>query len=128
MPRSLWVAELIMSEPVRAKISDRHNIDPSDVRRAIVAVEGLRYKHRSDPPRGSRYYVEFWVGDDRALAVLYPVMHPLGDVYALGSAYREPKGLDAAAGSEPPLVGRVSGVEGNIAEHPNVNEDEGQMP
>ena len=102
MADSLWVAELIISERVRAKITGYHNLDPSDVCQAIVAVEGLRYRFRSDPPRGARYYVEFRIGRDRALAALYPVAHPWGDVYALGSAYRDIRGLEAIG--EDPLV------------------------
>lgn len=112
MADSLWVAELIISERVRAKITGYHNLDPADVRQAIVAVEGLRYKYRSDPPRGPRYYVEFRVARSRALAALYPVSHPLGDVYALGSAYRDVRGLeaigeDAAPAEEPMAAGEV---------------------
>jgi hypothetical protein len=101
------VADLIISERVRAKISGHHKIDPSELRQAIVAVEGLRFKPRSDLPRGPRYYVEFWIGDDRVLAALYPVAHPLGDVYTLGSAYREPRGLNAV-GAEPTTAGEAS--------------------
>lgn len=95
MPESLWVAELIISTPVRAKLRDHHRLDPDEVRRAIVAVTGLRFKERSDMPRGPRRYVETAVGGIRVLCALYPVEHPLGDVYALGSAYPEPRGLDA---------------------------------
>ena len=46
-------------------------------------------------PRGPRTYLETAVDGVRVLCVLYPVEHPLGDVYALGSAYPEPRGLDA---------------------------------
>lgn len=95
MPESLWVAELIISARVSAKLRDRHRLDPDEVRRAIVAVPGLRFKERSEMPRGPRTYLETAVDGIRALCVLYPVEHPLGDVYALGSAYPEPRGLDA---------------------------------
>ncbi|HXP21894.1 MAG TPA: hypothetical protein VN840_19795 [Streptosporangiaceae bacterium] len=127
MPESLWVADLIISERVLAKISGDHNIDPFELRQAIVAVEGLRFKPRSDPPRGPRYYVEFWIGDDRVLAALYPVAHPLGDVYALGSAYREPRGLDAV-GAEPTVAGEASSAEGHISEDLSVEEVDEQLP
>jgi hypothetical protein len=92
---SLWVAELIISTRVRAKLIDRHRLDPEEVRRAIVAVAGLRFKERSDMPRGLRKYVETEVSGTRVLCAPYPVEHPLADVYALGSAYPEPRGLDA---------------------------------
>jgi hypothetical protein len=94
VPESLWVAALIISDPVRVKLSAEHSLDADDVRREVVAVQGLRYRWRDDPPRGRRAYVEIFVGDDRVLVALYPVDHPMGDVYALGSAYREPRGLD----------------------------------
>ena len=114
MPDSLWVAELIISERVRAKISGYHNIAPFDVRQAIVGVEGLDYAYRSNPPRGPRYYVEFFIGRDRVLAVLYPVRHPLGDVYTLGSAYRGPMGL-SAVGEEPEVAEEPETGEAEVA-------------
>jgi len=95
VPESLWVAELIISPAVRAKVSASHHVDADDVRQAIVAVQGLRYKWRTDLPRGPRVYVELSVLGDRLLAVLYPVNHPMGDIYALGSVYQEPRGLQA---------------------------------
>ena len=96
MPEYLWVAELIISPWVWAKLCDpSHRLDPEEVHRAIVAVPGLRFKEHSDPPRGLRKYVEIHVGGVRVLCALYPVEHPMGDVYALGSAYPEPRGLDA---------------------------------
>lgn len=95
MPESLWVAELIVSPATRTKLAALHRLDADDVRQELVAVQGLRYKWRDDPPRGDRVYVEISIGDDRVLAVLYPVDHPMGDVYVLGSAYYEPRGLDA---------------------------------
>lgn len=93
-PESLWVAELIISPRVRAKLLDDHHLDPEDVRRAIVGVSGLRFKARSDPPRGPRAYIEVFIGQVRVLCALYPVDHPMGDVYALGSAYPDHRGLD----------------------------------
>ncbi len=127
------MAELIISERVSSKISSCHNIDPFDVRQAIVAVEGLRYKYRSDPPRGPRYYVEFWIGADRVLAALYPVEHPLGDVYALGSAYREMRGPNAVA--EEPATAADERTEtddapsdGNESGYQSVNQIDEQLP
>lgn len=140
VPKSLWVAELIISERTRAKITSYHNIDPNDVRQAIVAAEGLKYKHRSDEPRGPRYYVEFSIGPARVLAALYPVAHPLGDVYALGSAYREPRGLDAVEDEPADAVqAHTAGPDAGAAEDefsakgvssasPSVNEIDEQLP
>jgi hypothetical protein len=94
VPDSLWVAVLNISPAVRAKLNNAdHRLDPDDVRAELVGVQGLRFKWRTDP---GRVYVEIFMGDDRVLAVLYPVDHPMGDVYALGSAYREPRGLSGA--------------------------------
>ncbi len=97
MPESIWVAELIISPSVQQKLRDpQHRLDPDEVRRAIVAVPGLRFRERSDPPRGRRFYVEVFIDGERVLVVLYPVRHPMGEMYTLGSAYREPRGLNAA--------------------------------
>ena len=132
MPNALWVAQLIISDRVSAKITSKHNIDAFDVRQAIVAVPGLRYRFRADPPRRPRYYVEFWVGSDRALAALYPVEHPLGDVYALGSAYREPRGLDTVTEDLPEVdeaaeSSQTSEAAGDESERQNVNVNDDQL-
>lgn len=94
MPESLWIADLIISQAVEAKLAQlsRH-VEADDVRQAVIGVAGLRYRWDHDRDRGPRVYVEISMGDDRVLVVLYPVDHPLGDVYALGSAYVEPRGL-----------------------------------
>jgi hypothetical protein len=103
VPESLWVAELTISPAVQTKLSDAdHRLDADDVRQAIVAVQGLRFKWRTDPPRGRRVYVEISMGAKRVLAALYPVDHPMGDLYALGSAYHEPRGLDAVKSDPDP--------------------------
>lgn len=87
MPRSLWVAKLIISEATAGKLSTKHGLDPHEVRDAVVGVAGLRYVWHDHPDRGSRALVEVRISDRRCVVVLYPVDDPAGDVYALGSAY-----------------------------------------
>ncbi len=88
MPESLWVAVLHISEATAQKLSGRHNVDANDVRDAIECVSGLSYTWDDDPGRGLRALVEITIGKSRVVAVLYPVDDPVGDVYALGSAYQ----------------------------------------
>lgn len=87
MPRSLWVAKLIISEATAGKLSAKHGLDPREVRDAVVGVAGLRYAWHNHPERGRRALVEVWISDGRCVVVLYPVDDPAGDIYALGSAY-----------------------------------------
>ncbi len=87
MPRSLWVARLIISEATAGKLSAKHGLDPREVHDAIVGLAGLAYVWHDHPKRGRRALVEVWIGGRRCVAMLYPVDDPAGDVYALGSAY-----------------------------------------
>lgn len=87
MPRSLWVAKLIISAATAGKLSAKHGLDPGQVRDAVVVVAGLRYVWHDHPERGRRALVEVWISDRRCVVVLYPVDDAAGDVYALGSAY-----------------------------------------
>jgi hypothetical protein len=87
VPEALWVARLIISDAVRTKLSSVHHLDADEVHDAIVCVAGLTYGWDDDPERGRRALVEVDIRGDPVLVVLYPVTDPLGDVYALGSAY-----------------------------------------
>lgn len=87
MARSLWVARLVISDPTKQKISSKHGLDWRDVNQALVGVSGLDYIWDDDPQRGLRALVQADVGGQACVVVLYPVDDPLGDVYALGSAY-----------------------------------------
>jgi hypothetical protein len=87
VPESLWVARLIVSQATRAKLSSRHHLDSDEVRDAIVCVAGLPYRWDDDPERGRRALVETDIRGIPVIVVLYPVLDPSGDVYALGSAY-----------------------------------------
>lgn len=87
MVERLWVARLIISDATAAKLASRHGIDWRDVNQAIVGATGLRFTWDDDPQRGRRALVEASVAGRACLIVLYPVADPLGDAYALGSAY-----------------------------------------
>lgn len=87
MPERLWVARLIISQATRAKLASKHNLDADEVFDAVVCVAGLRYLWDDDPERGQRALVEANIRGVTVIVVLYPIADPLGDVYALGSAY-----------------------------------------
>jgi hypothetical protein len=84
---SLWVARLIISPATAVKLSSLHGLSPEDVRDAVQCVRGLSYGWDNDPERGLRALVEVRIGRQLVVLVLYPVNDPLGDTYALGSAY-----------------------------------------
>jgi hypothetical protein len=84
---SLWVAQLIMSDATKRKLSALHGLDWRAVNEAIDGVRGLAYTWDDDPERGRRAVVETEVGGRVCVIVLYPAEHPLGGVWALGSAY-----------------------------------------
>ncbi|CAN5906251.1 hypothetical protein BH23ACT2_BH23ACT2_14740 [soil metagenome] len=89
MSTAVWVAELLVSEPAAAKITNRHHLDPVEVQAALLGVRGLAGRWDHDPVRGSRLLVRVGLGTDMVLAVLYPVESPpLGDVWALATAFR----------------------------------------
>jgi hypothetical protein len=85
---ALWVSQLIVSKVTKTKLAAKHGLDWRDIKEAIVGVAGLRYLWDDDPERGRRALVEVGIGATLCIVVLYPVDDPLGDVYALGSAYR----------------------------------------
>jgi hypothetical protein len=84
---SLWVAHLRVSEATALKLSSKHGLGWQEVRDAIVGVRGLPFVWDDDPKRGQRALVEATIGGRSCVVILYPVDDPLGDVYALGSAY-----------------------------------------
>lgn len=87
MSESLWVARLLISDATVKKIDSLHHVTEEQVREAVVCVAGLPYAWDDDPERGLRALVEVTIGNRRVLIVLYPVDDPMGDVFALGSAY-----------------------------------------
>jgi hypothetical protein len=84
----LWVAQLITSDATKQKLATKHGLDWREVNQAIVGVRGLRYIWDNHPERGRRALVEATIGGRSCVVVLYPVDDALGDVWALGSAYR----------------------------------------
>lgn len=87
MTRALWVAVLNISPRTAQKITEKHRLDPEDVRAAVQTVAGLEYVWDDDPERGLRAIVRVVIHGGPVLVVLYPVEHPLGGVFHLGSAY-----------------------------------------
>ncbi len=94
MLEPIWVAKLIISQKTGAKLASLHRLEVEDVRLAIQCVAGLRCTWKHHPERGWRALVEVDVRRRgllkrriRVLVILYPVDDPVGDAYALGSAY-----------------------------------------
>jgi hypothetical protein len=99
----IWVAQLIISPAIRAKINGQHQVTADDVRSACECVSGLFGQWEpGDATHSRRVLVEVAVrrrsriarrgkvdkrAATRVLVVLFPVSDPMGDVYALGSAY-----------------------------------------
>jgi hypothetical protein len=77
----------MISQATRAKLASKHDLDADDVLDAILCVEGVSAYWDDDPDRGLRAIVETNIGGVTVAVVLYPVDDPLGDAYALGSAY-----------------------------------------
>jgi len=92
MVSSLWVARLLVSDATAQKQSAKHGLDWPEVHDAILCIRGLRFTWQHHPERGRRAMVEIVVQDRRCIAVLYPVSGPSKDVFALGSAYPNPRG------------------------------------
>ncbi len=85
--RTIWVAELRISERTAAKISAKHGISQHDVRDAVVCVSGLRAEGDTHPDRGFRWLIDAEIDGRDFRIVLYPSpVEP--DVHALGSDYR----------------------------------------
>jgi hypothetical protein len=84
---TLWIAQLIVSDRTAAKLASVHGLDHREVSAAIVGTRNLRYMWHDDPQRGRRAVVEALVEGRVCIIVLNPVNHPLGGVFALGSAY-----------------------------------------
>lgn len=84
----IWVAELLVTDPVASKIRSRHGLDPGEVRDALVGLRGVSGLWHHDPVRGTRLLVELSISSVPAPVVLYPVESPLGDVWALATAFR----------------------------------------
>lgn len=86
--RSLWIAELAISDRTADEIRGRHHIEPDEVRQVLVCVPGLEYAWHEDEVRGERALVAVAIRGRPALAGgLYEAEHALGDVWNLGSVY-----------------------------------------
>lgn len=84
----MWVAELLVSDAVAAKVAGRHGIDVAELRAALGDLRGIAGRWDDDLDRGRRVYAELEVGGATVRAVLYPVESTHGDTWALASAYR----------------------------------------
>lgn len=84
---SVWIAELLISERTAQKIRHRHDIEPDELRDALVCVAGLIGRWDDDPERGRRALIDVTIRDRLATVVLYPRRHPMGDAWAVGSVY-----------------------------------------
>ena len=86
----IWIAELLISDRTSDKIRQRHQLDPREVKDAIVCVSPLSARLDADPERGLRYIVAVEIQDRRVLVVLYRASDSDPDIFYLGSAYPDP--------------------------------------
>lgn len=84
---SIWIAELIVSQRTAEKLIHEHHLTEDEVRDQVVAQPGLVFSWHDHPERGRRAILNVTIRSRVCLAVLYPVEHPMGDVWALGSCY-----------------------------------------
>jgi hypothetical protein len=85
--QTIWVAQLNISAATAHKLSTQHGLDADEVRDEIQCVEYLSGVLDDDPERGQRAILRVRIRNVWHLVVLYPVEHPMGDVWNLGSAY-----------------------------------------
>lgn len=89
MAEPIWIAELRVSQPTARKIVGRHQVQAGAISDALVGVAGLTGKRDHDAERGERLILRVRLGGQWWLVVLYAVDHPMGDVWNLGSVYRD---------------------------------------
>ena len=91
MARTLEVRTLWISEKVRAKVRDEHDLDPDQIRASVEGVGGLPFSWGKHPETGvNRALVFTEIDDEACLVVLYPAVGYPADTWRLGSAYRYP--------------------------------------
>lgn len=87
LPPTIWVAELYVSERVEQKIIQVHHLDLADIEDEVRCKAGLQFHWDQDPERGLRAIVTIYLNGKRVAVILYPLVHPRGDEWNLGSAY-----------------------------------------
>ena len=92
MLEPIWVAKLYISPRTASKLTHLHGLQADDARDAVQCVPGLLAERVYDEElQRIKLLVEVQmrrgVRRTRVLVVLFPVDDPLGDTYALGSAY-----------------------------------------
>lgn len=85
---SLWVAQLLISERMEAKINSKHWITVDEVVAAVEFVPDLSFSWNVHPEHGERVLVKVRLRGADGLVVLYDAAHPLGGVWNLGTVYR----------------------------------------
>jgi hypothetical protein len=88
----IWVAQLYISPRTASKLTQLHGLQADDARDAVQCVPGLLAERVYDEElQCIKFLVEVQmrrgVRRTRVLVVLFSVDDPLGDIYALGSAY-----------------------------------------
>ncbi len=85
--RTLWVAELRISEKTAQKLLHKHHVEPAEVRDSVVCRIGLPFRIDDDPQRGKRFVVTVAIRSERWLVVLVPSPRD-ADIFALATAHR----------------------------------------
>ncbi len=87
MEKTVWAAQLSISTRTARKIAQDHGIAEAEVRDAVQCVENVPVRWDGHPKRGLRAVLSVIVRGRPCAVVLYPVKHPMGDAWRLGSAY-----------------------------------------
>jgi hypothetical protein len=83
-PRTIWIAEVLVSEMIAEKIRSKHGLDPDEIATLAKSPPPRIGRYVADH-RGTRLYVKLSTREKRGVLV---VLYPLGnDVWRLASAY-----------------------------------------
>ena len=83
-PRTIWIADVLVSEAIAEKIHSKHGLDPLQIA-TLVTSPPPRFGRYVTDHRGTRLYVKVRTGREVGILV---VLYPLGDdVWRLASAY-----------------------------------------
>jgi hypothetical protein len=84
---SIWVAVLNISDRTAHKLSEKHQLTRDHVLDAVQCVEGLPFTWDVDADGERNAVIRATIRNRPHLVVVYPVDHPMGDVWNLATAH-----------------------------------------
>jgi hypothetical protein len=83
-PRTIWIAEVLVSEGIAEKITSKHGLDPDEIATLTKSPPPKIGRWVTDQ-RGTRLFVKIRTSTELSVLV---VLYPLGDdIWRLASAY-----------------------------------------